>query len=31
MAIINEMGDSENLVKKALSNKWNAHMSEDEE
>jgi hypothetical protein len=25
------MGDSENLVKKALSNKWNAHMSEDEE
>jgi replicative DNA helicase len=31
MSIINEMGDSENLVKKALSNKWNAHISEDEE
>jgi replicative DNA helicase len=31
MSIINEMGDSENLVKKALSNKWNAHISDDEE
>jgi replicative DNA helicase len=30
MAIINEMGDSENLVKKALSNKWNTHMSDEE-
>jgi hypothetical protein len=25
------MGDSENLVKKALSNKWNAHMGDDGE
>jgi len=28
VAILNEMGDSENLVKKALSNKWNAHISD---
>ena len=33
MSITNEMGDSENLVKKALASKWNAHVSsmEDEE
>jgi replicative DNA helicase len=31
MSILNEMGDSENLVKKALSNKWNAHMGDDGE
>ena len=31
MSIINEMGDSENLVKKALSNKWNAHMGDEDE
>jgi replicative DNA helicase len=31
MAIINEMGDSENLVKKALSNKWNTHMGDDDD
>ena len=29
MSVINEMGDSENLVKKALSNKWNAHIVDD--
>jgi replicative DNA helicase len=29
MSIINEMGDSENLVKKALSNKWNAHITDE--
>jgi len=29
MAITNEMGDSENLVKKALSNKWNAHITDE--
>jgi replicative DNA helicase len=31
VAILNEMGDSENLVKKALSNKWNSHMNTDDE
>jgi len=31
VAILNEMGDSENLVKKALSNKWNAHISDDDQ
>jgi replicative DNA helicase len=33
MSITNEMGDSENLVKKALASKWNAHVTsmEDEE
>jgi hypothetical protein len=25
------MGDSENLVKKALSNKWNAHIEDDKD
>lgn len=30
IAIINEMGDSENLVKKALSNKWNTHMGDED-
>ena len=29
MSITNEMGDSENLVKKALSNKWNAHITDE--
>jgi len=31
VAILNEMGDSENLVKKALSNKWNAHISDSDD
>jgi replicative DNA helicase len=31
MSVINEMGDSENLVKKALSNKWNAHIEDDKD
>jgi len=31
VSILNEMGDSENLVKKALSNKWNSHMNSDDE
>jgi hypothetical protein len=29
MTVTSEMGDSENIVKKALSNKWNAHMNTD--
>jgi replicative DNA helicase len=28
MSILNEMGDSENMVKKALASKWNAHISD---
>ena len=31
MSVMNEMGDGENAVKKALSSKWNAHMNSDEE
>jgi replicative DNA helicase len=31
MSVMNEMGDSENLVKKALSNKWNAHIEDDKD
>ena len=31
MSILNEMGDSENLVKKALSSKWQAHNSNDDD
>lgn len=30
MSILNEMGDSENLVKKALSSKWQAHNSDND-
>lgn len=31
MAAMNEMGDSENMVKKALSSKWNTHMNSEDE
>jgi replicative DNA helicase len=31
MSILNEMGDSENLVKKALSSKWQAHNSDNDD
>jgi hypothetical protein len=30
MGIINEMNQGENLVKKMMSGKWNAHMSEED-
>jgi hypothetical protein len=31
MGILNEMSQEENVVKKMMSNKWNAHNSEDSE
>ena len=27
MSVMNEMGNSENVVKKALASKWNAHIN----
>jgi hypothetical protein len=31
MGILNEMSQEENVVKKMMSNKWNAHSTEDSE